>query len=259
MRSSLLATATVICLCSPVSSQVREKATGHVREDLVTRAIQVEHSEWVENAGTRRILRRLLTPDVGSYEFVAKGRRIVVKDTKQVVESFAALVAHFDKAPAVAPRQLLLDIRFVETRNASLWKESIAPAAGATKSDFGSLTAKGAASVMTVVQKDARSSIVRAPKLVALDHQAASVFVGDSSTAASKAQSYRASVVPHIVPGTDRVILEVGEGKPARQVLVRCGQTVVYRSFDAAKREVMVFVTPRTIRSPRKNETGKIR
>ena len=59
------------------------------RQDLVTRAFALEHVHANFAKGPRaQILRRLLTPDLGTFEYFAKRRVLVVKDTKSVVDAF---------------------------------------------------------------------------------------------------------------------------------------------------------------------------
>lgn len=94
------------------------------------------------------------------------------------------------------------------------------------KLDFTQVTA-----TLRLLKKDARSEITQAPKIVALDHQTATIFVGEAVRyAQSRVEQGQAGglllaleegddspvnvgfqllTTPHVVPGTDKVVLEV--------------------------------------------------
>ncbi|MFQ5504786.1 MAG: type II secretion system protein GspD [Planctomycetota bacterium] len=96
---------------------------------------------------------------------------------------------------------------------------------------FGALDFTGVVTALRLLKKDDTSEIVQAPKIIALDHQEATIFVGDTVRfAQSRAEQGQAGgltlvveeapgspvstgfqlfLVPHIVPGTDKVMLEV--------------------------------------------------
>lgn len=96
---------------------------------------------------------------------------------------------------------------------------------------FGALDFTQVTSTLRLLKKDARSEILQAPKIVAMDHQTATIFVGEAVRyAQSRVEQGQAGglllaleegddspvqvgfqllATPHIVPGTDKVILEV--------------------------------------------------
>ncbi|MEQ1630804.1 MAG: hypothetical protein ABL997_00430 [Planctomycetota bacterium] len=96
---------------------------------------------------------------------------------------------------------------------------------------FGKLDFTQVTATLRLLKKDARSEITQAPKIVALDHQPATIFVGEAVRyAQSRVEQGQAGglllaleegddspvnvgfqllATPHVVPGTDKVILEV--------------------------------------------------
>jgi type IV pilus assembly protein PilQ len=109
---------------------------------------------------------------------------------------------------------------------------------------FGALNFQQVTATLRLLKKDSRSEILQAPQIVALDHQTATIFVGESVRYAQArveqgqagglllaleegAQSpvqvgFQLLATPHIVPGTDKVILEV---IPQRTALTGTGST----------------------------------
>jgi type II secretory pathway component GspD/PulD (secretin) len=118
--------------------------------------------------------------------------------------------------------------------------------AGTTIPDvvFGALNFTQVTATLRLLKKDARSEIVQAPQIVALDHQTATIFVGESVRyAQARVEQGQAGglllaleegdqspvnvgfqllATPHVVPGTDKVILEV---IPQRTALSGTGST----------------------------------
>ena len=96
---------------------------------------------------------------------------------------------------------------------------------------FGALDFTQVTATLRMLKKDSRSEITQAPKIVALDHQTATIFVGEAVRyAQSRVEQGQAGglllaleegddspvnvgfqllATPHVVPGTDKVILEV--------------------------------------------------
>lgn len=96
---------------------------------------------------------------------------------------------------------------------------------------FGALSFTEVTAALRLLKQDVLSEIVQAPKIVALDHQEATIFVGETVRyAQARAEQGQAGglqlvveeapnspvsvgfqllVVPHIVPGTDKVIMDV--------------------------------------------------
>ncbi len=96
---------------------------------------------------------------------------------------------------------------------------------------FGALNLTQVTATLKLLKKDETSEIVQAPKIIALDHQEATIFVGDTVRyAQARAESgqsgglqlvveeapnspvqtgFQLLIVPHIIPGTDKVMMEV--------------------------------------------------
>ncbi|PIE24377.1 MAG: hypothetical protein CSA62_03590 [Planctomycetota bacterium] len=96
---------------------------------------------------------------------------------------------------------------------------------------FGALNFTGVTAALKLLKQDKSSEIVQAPKIIALDHQEATIFVGDTvryAQASSQvgqtgdlqlvvqeapnspvATGFQLLLVPHIVPGEDKVMLEL--------------------------------------------------
>jgi type IV pilus assembly protein PilQ len=96
---------------------------------------------------------------------------------------------------------------------------------------FGALNFTGVTAALRLLQQDESSEIVQAPKIIALDHQEATIFVGDTVRYAQASSQvgqtgdlqlvveeapnspvqtgFQLLLVPHIVPGEDKVMLEL--------------------------------------------------
>ncbi|MBL9077117.1 MAG: hypothetical protein JNL08_06430 [Planctomycetes bacterium] len=237
-------------------------------------------------------LQSMITPDIGSLEYIEETNAIMVKDTRPVVESVKKTIAMID----VEPSQIQLDVKFVTTSNedvldigispggsgwtASLglgqiptrlpfdlgaggWDDSIianetgtgpfADGAGLGNLPaqttipnvvFGALNLQQVTATLRLLKKDARSEIVQAPQITALDHQTATIFVGEAVRyAQARVEQGQAGglllaleegdespvnvgfqllATPHLVPGTDKVMMEV---IPQRTALTGTGAT----------------------------------
>ncbi|MEE2887593.1 MAG: hypothetical protein VX951_09190 [Planctomycetota bacterium] len=96
---------------------------------------------------------------------------------------------------------------------------------------FGALNLTEVTAALRLLEQDVHSEIVQAPKIVALDHQEATIFVGETVRyAQARAEQGQAGglqlvveeapnspvsvgfqllVVPHIVPGTDKIVMDI--------------------------------------------------
>ncbi|MHC5064477.1 MAG: type II secretion system protein GspD, partial [Planctomycetota bacterium] len=96
---------------------------------------------------------------------------------------------------------------------------------------FGALNFQEVQSTLRLLKRDVRSTITQAPKLIALDHQEATIFVGETIRYAQArseqgqagglqlvveeapnspvSTGFQLLVIPHIVPGTDKVIMDI--------------------------------------------------
>jgi type II secretory pathway component GspD/PulD (secretin) len=111
---------------------------------------------------------------------------------------------------------------------------------------FGALNFTQVSATLRLLKKDTRSEIVQAPQIVALDHQTATIFVGEAIRyAQARVEQGQAGglllaleegdespvnvgfqllATPHIVPGTDKVIMEV---IPQRTALSGTGSSAI--------------------------------
>ena len=219
-------------------------------------------------------LRSMITPDVGSLDYVQETNVIMIKDTKPVVANIRRTVEMMD----VEPAQVQLDVRFVTTSNDDLldvgvnpggngwsaslgmgqiptrlpfnlgaggWDDSLiasdtgtgpftdnTPAATTIPNVvFGALNFQEVTATLRLLARDSRSEIQQAPQITTLDNSTATIFVGEAVRyAQARVEQGQAGglllaleegdespvnigfqllATPHIVPGTDKVIMEV--------------------------------------------------
>ncbi|MFO1051377.1 MAG: hypothetical protein U1F36_04125 [Planctomycetota bacterium] len=96
---------------------------------------------------------------------------------------------------------------------------------------FGALNFQQVSAALRLLKKDQNSEIAQSPKLIALDHQMATIFVGETIRYAQArseqgqagglqlvveeapnspvSTGFQLLVIPHVVPGTDRVMMDV--------------------------------------------------
>lgn len=268
-------------------------------------------SEYVENKRSKQTLQKgevqftlldtlqeMITPDVGSIQYIAETNVIVVKDTRPVVESIKRTIALID----VEPSQIQLDVRFVTTNNEDVLDIGISPGSSGWTASlglgqiphklpfnlgsggwddriianptadnsgqgagpfadpalnlpadtiipdvvFGALNLTQVTATLRMLKRDARSEIVQAPQIVAMDHQTATIFVGEAVRYAQArveqgqagglllaleegdespvSVGFQLLATPHIVPGTDKVIMEV---IPQRTALTGTGSSAL--------------------------------
>lgn len=300
---------------------LRVVPASNIQQDLETATIQLRYvrpsstyvpfitSDYIENKRGKQQLQKgeinftlldtlkgMVTPDVGSLEYVQETNVIMVKDTRPVVEDVKRTIAMID----VEPSQIQLDVRFVTTSNEDLLDIGISPggngytaslglgqiptrlpfnlgsggwddriianptgdnsggAAGPFADDglnapanttipnvvFGALNLTQVTATLRLLKKDARSEIVQAPQITALDHQTATIFVGEAVRYAQArveqgqagglllaleegdespiSVGFQLLATPHIVPGSDKVIMEI---IPQRTALTGTGST----------------------------------
>ncbi|MFN6193796.1 MAG: hypothetical protein ACK5BN_08240 [Planctomycetota bacterium] len=228
-------------------------------------------------------LQKMLTPEVGTLDYVSEQNFVVVKDTRPVIENIRRTLDLID----VEPQQVQLDIRFVTTTNedvldvginpggsgwtASLglgqiptnlpfnlgeggWDDRIVanptgdnsgqgrgpfadPALnGAAQTTipnvvFGALNLQQVTATLRLLKRDTRSELVQAPQIVTLDHQPATIFVGEAIRYAQArveqgqagglllaleegdespvSVGFQLLTTPHVVPGTDKIVMQV--------------------------------------------------
>lgn len=231
-----------------------------------------------------KTLEGMVTPEVGTVRYIEETNVIVIKDTKPVVESIAKTISMIDVEPSqifldvrfvTTTNEDVLDVGVspggtgwsasiglgqIPTRlpfdlGAGGWDDKLIadPTGTGPFADsnanipqvvFGALNFTQVTATLRLLKKDARSEIVQAPQIVALDHQTATIFVGESVRyAQARVEQGQAGglllaleegdqspvnvgfqllATPHVVPGTDKVILEV---IPQRTALSGTGST----------------------------------
>jgi len=305
---------------------LRVVPAANIQQDLETAAIQLRYirptsvfmpfitSEYVRdlrnmqpmqpgqmNFSLYDTLQNMVTPEIGSIEYISETNVIMVKDTRPVVADIRRTIAMMD----VEPSQVQLDVRFVTTSNDDLldigvspggngwsaslglgqiptrlpfnlgaggWDDSIianpisSPATGPFADEasnlpaettipnvvFGALNFQQVTATLRLLARDSRSEILQAPQITTLDNQTATIFVGEAVRyAQSRVEQGQAGglllaleegdespvnigfqllTTPHIVPGTDKVIMEV---IPQRTALTGTGSSAIAPSgFD---------------------------
>ena len=294
---------------------LRVVSAANIRQDLEFATIQLRYvrpqstympfmeSEYIENRRAKQPLqkgevdftlldtrKKMVTPNIGTLDYVAEMNAIMVRDTKPVVEEIRRVLTVFD----IEPSQIFIDVKFVTTTNEDVldvgigpgdtgwsasmglgsiphrlpfdlggggWEDSIianpagrGPFATEAENDpagttipnvvFGALDFTQVTATLRLLKKDTRSEILQAPKIVALDHQTSTIFVGEAVRyAQARVEQGQAGglllaleegdespvnigfqllTTPHLIPGTDKVILEV---IPQRTALTGTGST----------------------------------
>lgn len=237
-------------------------------------------------------LRSMVTPDVGSLEYIQETNVIMVKDTKPVVDDIRRTIAMMD----IEPSQVQLDVRFVTTSNDDLLDVGISPGGNGWSASlglgqiptrlpfdlgaggwddsliandngigpfvddvqnlpaatsipnvvFGALNFQEVTATLRLLARDSRSEILQAPQITTLDNNTATIFVGEAVRyAQARVEQGQAGglllaleegdespvnigfqllATPHIVPGTDKVIMEV---IPQRTALSGTGTSAI--------------------------------
>jgi len=206
----------------------------------------------------------------GDLDYILERNAIIVKDTKPVLDEIARIIERIDVEPGqifldvkfvITRNTDLFDFGIdwangievfsnggmVPSRLPFMagnggWEDDLIPSInpGPLPLDDDALRAATTYGVMDFTQTmatlrllkdDTKSSIVQAPKLIALDHQEATIFVGDTTRyAESDAQQGQAGglevtikeaknspvqtgfqllFIPHIIPGSDKIIMTV--------------------------------------------------
>ena len=222
-------------------------------------------------------LKKMITPEVGSLEYVQETNVIMVKDTRPVVDDIRRTIQMMD----VEPAQVQLDVRFVTTTNDDLLDIGVSPGgngwtaglslgqiptrlpfdlgaggwddrlvanpqgfgpfaddslnlpASTTIPDvvFGALNFQEVTATLRLLARDSNSEILQAPQITTLDNVTATIFVGEAVRyAQARVEQGQAGglllaleegdespvnigfqllATPHVVPGTDKVLMEV--------------------------------------------------
>jgi type II secretory pathway component GspD/PulD (secretin) len=227
-------------------------------------------------------LKKMLTPEIGTLDYVNEQNFVVVKDTRPVIENIRRTLDLID----TEPQQIQLDIRFVTTTNEDVLDVGINPGgsgwtaslglgqiptnlpfnlgqggwddrlvanptgdnsgqgrgpfadeslnAGETTVPnvvFGALNFQQVTATLRLLKRDTRSELVQAPQIVTLDHQPATIFVGEAIRYAQArveqgqagglllaleegdespvSIGFQLLTTPHVVPGTDKIVMQV--------------------------------------------------
>lgn len=283
---------------------LRVVPASNIEQDLVTRTIPLRYvrptsvflplitSEYVKDLrnvqplqpgqqsfSLLNTLENMVTPDIGSIEYISETNVLMIRDTRPVVETIERTIALMD----IEPAQVQLDVRFVTTSNDDLldigvspggngwsaslglgqiptrlpfdlgaggWEDSLIanetgtgpfvdgasaqnlPATTTIPSVvFGALNFQQVTATLRLLARDARSEIEQAPQITTLDNHTATIFVGEAVRyAQARVEQGQAGglllaleegdespvnigfqllATPHIVPGTDKVMMEV--------------------------------------------------
>jgi type IV pilus assembly protein PilQ len=280
---------------------------SNVQQDLVTETFQLRfarpnstyvpfiQSTYIDDLRNRQpmqpgqtmfslidTLKQMLTPQVGTLDYVSEQNFVVVKDTRPVIDNIRRTLDLIDTEPA----QIQLDIRFVTTTNEDVLDVGINPGgsgwtaslglgqiptnlpfnlgqggwddrlvanptgdnsgqgrgpfadealnAGETTVPnvvFGALNFQQVTATLRLLKRDTRSELVQAPQIVTLDHQPATIFVGEAIRYAQArveqgqagglllaleegdespvSIGFQLLTTPHVVPGTDKIVMQV--------------------------------------------------
>jgi type IV pilus assembly protein PilQ len=210
-------------------------------------------------------LKEAVVTEGGTVRYDAVSNSIVARGTKPALDNLLSLVQQVD----IEPASVFFDVKLITTQNQEMldvgvdpgedgwtvaltlsstptrlpfgvWEEldeaAAAPPLDPTISPpgpttFGTLDFSGVSMALRLFAEDRQSQIVQAPKLVALDNQEATIFVGETvryaQTTASSNQSggltfsiaeapnspvqqgFQLLVIPHVIPNTDKVMMTI--------------------------------------------------
>jgi type IV pilus assembly protein PilQ len=239
---------------------------GTIKSSVAVGSIAAPDSKDVEKEFPLLKAFRAAVAPGGTLEYIKASNSIVVTATRPKLNKLVELIQEVDNEPS----QVFVDMQFVTTSNTDFldvgldpgedglsvamsfgdmthrlpfnlgdggWLEGIAanpvgpealPSGGF---NFGKLDFTKTQLALRLLKQDKSSKVVQAPKLIALDNQEATIFVGETiryaKTEASSSQSggleyaiseaenspvqtgFQLLVIPHVIPGTDRVIMTV--------------------------------------------------
>jgi len=208
-------------------------------------------------------LKEAVVTEGGTVKYDRTSNSIVARGTKPALDNLLNLVQQIDTEPA----QIFFDVKLITTQNQDMldvgvdpgedgWTIAVSLSATPTRlpfgvwseldraapvdpvtngtpvpTTFGTLDFTGVSMALRLFAQDQSSQVTQAPKLVALDNQEATIFVGQTvryaQTTASSNQSggltfsiaeapnspvqqgFQLLVIPHVIPNTDKVMLTV--------------------------------------------------
>ena len=251
----------------------------------------------------------------GDVKYIASDNAIIARGTKPRLQKLKALVARLD----VEPPQVFIDMNFITTTNndamqlgmdggnnglaggfsgadiihqmpfnvgggsglADAITGTAFPPPSSSAFSYGTLTTSETSMLWSFLQRDQSTRIVQAPKLLALDNQAATIFIGDTiryarTTAATNQNGglqfaveedpnspvnvgFQLLVIPHVVPGENKIRMTV---IPQRRFLTGTGPmpgfdriTVSGQTIDLPRVRSSTLVTHMILRD---NQTAVI-
>lgn len=210
-------------------------------------------------------LKEAVVSEGGTVKYDLVSNSIIARGTKPALDNLLSLVQQIDTEPA----QVFFDVKLITTQNQEMldvgvdpgedgWTMAISLSATPTRlpfgvwseldnaaaappldpttspagpTTFGTLDFTGVSMALRLFAQDQSSQITQAPKLVALDNQEATIFVGQTvryaQTTASSNQSggltfsiaeapnspvqqgFQLLVIPHVIPNTDKIMLTI--------------------------------------------------
>jgi type IV pilus assembly protein PilQ len=216
-----------------------------------------------------KALKKALSPQ-GVLDYILERNAVIVKDTKPVLEEIARILERIDVEPGqifldvkfvttangdlfdfgidwangidVFTNGGIIPSRLPFTTGSAGWETDLIPSASKgplpldddalrAATTYGILDFSQTMATLKLLRSDSKSSIIQAPKLIALDHQEATIFVGDTVRyAESDAEQGQAGglqftikeaknspvqtgfqllFIPHIIPNTEKIIMTV--------------------------------------------------
>jgi len=230
-------------------------------------------------------LKEAVVTEGGTVKYDRASNSIIARGTKPALDNLLSLVQQIDTEPA----QIFFDVKLITTQNQEMldvgvdpgedgwtiaarlsatptrlpfgvWDEldkaaprNTFPADGSAltppTTTFGTLDFTGVSMALRLFAEDRSSQVVQAPKLVALDNQEATIFVGETvryaqtESASNQSggltfsikeapnspvqQGFQLLVIPHVIPNSDKVMLTV---IPEAEQLV--GESATLPGFD---------------------------
>jgi type IV pilus assembly protein PilQ len=208
-------------------------------------------------------LKEAVVTEGGTVKYDLVSNSIIARGTKPALDNLLNLVQQIDTEPA----QIFFDVKLITTQNQEMldvgidpgedgWTLAVTLSATPTRlpfgvwselddaapvdpvtngtpppTTFGTLDFSGVSMALRLFAEDQSSQITQAPKLVALDNQEATIFVGQTvryaQTTASSNQSggltfsiaeapnspvqqgFQLLVIPHVIPNSDKVMLTI--------------------------------------------------
>jgi type II secretory pathway component GspD/PulD (secretin) len=240
--------------------------SASVGADIVQSNVSVpsdDVAEQEENFPIVAALRSLVAPENGDVKYIPHTNAVLFSGTAPKVARVRALCEQLD----VEPPQIFIDMNFITTSNTSAldvglqtdtglslgfsgagithrlpfaasgagWSDTISgsafPPPSSSSFAYGTLDFTRTEMLFQFLKKDGCSKVVQAPKILALDNQEATIFVGESiryarSTAASNQNGgltfsveedenspvnvgFQLLVLPHVIPGEDKIMMTV--------------------------------------------------